>query len=114
VFRRRKKLSDLASKDALVIQQLQEQGADLTKPLAVDHFLYFPTGADAEALADKLNQSGYSAHHGKAAQGDQWVVKAGKATVVTLESITAARSALTDLAAAHHGEYDGWGALIPN
>ena len=113
MWRRRKREENLAPKDSATIDQLRQAGADLSQPLTVDHFLYFPSQRASEEVRDALREAGYWVEQGLGADRKNWVVKAQRSLVVTIDSITKERSRLTSLASSKGGEYDGWGAMVP-
>jgi hypothetical protein len=99
--------------DDLVIEKLRESGTDLRKPLAVDVYLYFPSEAAANSVADSMRGSGYSAEV-RAPRKDvpDWACVAKKPMLVTSAGMHDVRAKLTALASQFGGEYDGWEAPV--
>ena len=107
--------NDLEAADAAILGQLRTLGADLSLPREVLHYIYLPTENAAEQVAAALAGDGFSVEHHPAADVDQapqnpWLVLAITETVVTQESVRAARHRMQQLASEHGGNYDGWEA----
>lgn len=96
--------------DALLRQMAQE--ASLITPRRWTHFLFFPDRDAALAVADAL--AGEWDIDLLASPDDTgWTVQATRQPVqVGPIAVTRARAELTDLAARHGGEYDGWRAWV--
>ena len=101
-----------AAADAQVLRQLKEAGSDLTKPHAVEFFLYLPTEIGARAAAEELTARSYDTKIDQAATGDQWLCLATRSFVPTQEAIDATRAEFEALATRLAGEYDGWGTPV--
>lgn len=95
--------------DAQLIAKLQAAGVDLSRPLAVDHFLVFPDERMARQLVAKLASTGGTVDLSPDMFGRRWTVRVSLPMVITLERITAIREQLGAFAAEHGGEYTGWG-----
>ena len=100
--------------DAAVIEQLRIAGSDLQKPHTVEFFLYFPSEAGAQHVAEKLDAMGFVPEVKVAAAGSNlpWLLFATRSMVPKLEELGRLRILLRELAAAEQGEYDGWGTPI--
>ena len=46
--------------DALVIEKLRASGSDLSKPIVVDLYLYFPKEGAANSVAEAMRSDGYA------------------------------------------------------
>lgn len=95
--------------DAQLIAKLESAGVDLSKPIEVVHFLSLPDERMARQVAAKLAGTGSTVRLSPAMIGRGWTVRVEFSMVVTLERITALRAELGAFAAAHGGEYTGWG-----
>jgi regulator of RNase E activity RraB len=101
--------------DQEVIEQLRALGADLNQPREVIHYLYLP-GEEASHLAGEALQSkGYSIEETAAANAGEnsqnpFLVKATSQSVLNSKTVHESRRLFEQLAAFHHGEYDGWEA----
>ena len=107
--------NNMLEADRLVIEQLQNNGADLSKPRDVRHYLYLPTSNAQEQMAVELRRLGFEVEAQMAANVDQnppnpFLVLASKDAVVNAESINELRRIFETLAAEYEGEYDGWEA----
>ena len=85
--------------DVQVIHQLAAAGSDLSKVHVIEHFLYFPDESAARSVADGLTPEGYEtdAYPG-ASDPSVWVVLANFRSAVSIETISAQRAMLTELA----------------
>ena len=98
--------------DARVIENLQRNGADLTKTHDIDFFLVFGQESDAVAAADNLRARGYEiASIGKVPKRTLWEVHAKRKMAPEIGAMQAITRDLSALAASHHGYYDGWGTV---
>ena len=100
--------------DAAVIEQLRIAGSDLEKPHTVEFFLYFPSEAAAQHIAQKLDSMGFAPEVKAAAEGASlpWLLFATRSMVPKVEELSRLRVLLSELAIAEQGEYDGWGTSI--
>lgn len=99
--------------DRLILDQLRSIGADLSQPREVLHYLYLPTREAADAVGADVEPRGYAVEIRPAAGPpgpNPWLCLATIVSVVSLESVRAAREEFEVLAGAHGGEYDGWEA----
>ncbi len=99
--------------DALIIEQLQSHGADLSKPREVLHYLYVPSESAAANASQEARNLGYTTEVRPAAGPpgpNPWLVLATRDEVLSVDTARASREAFTALATTHHGEYDGWEA----
>ena len=97
--------------DALALRQLASRGANMTKPRHVIHFVLFEDAADARAAAESIGKTSWKAHVDEPTEERaEWVVRADDERVVSPDTISAYRSWFEQIAAQHHGEYDGWEA----
>jgi hypothetical protein len=108
------RLSSSADPDRQVVKSLRNAGADLTKPHAVDFFLYLPDEAKAKVAADRATRDGDSVSVApSAADGDsRWVCQLTRRMVPELNAIRSVNRELTAIATDLGGIYDGWGAEV--
>jgi len=79
-------------------------------PRAVDHAALFRRRADARAAADELEALGYRTELYR-----RWlktVLEISQVTAVDEESAAAFTREVFGVVERHHGQYDGWGALL--
>jgi hypothetical protein len=103
--------------DAQLVAQLQQNGADITKPREILHYLYFPIEDLARNTVEELSKWGYEASEklSKRSTADAakpWVVIGRKETVVNEKTIADMRMHFTEIAHRYHGDYDGWEAAV--
>jgi len=103
-----------ADKDEVTLNQLAKAGSDLSQPHLPEFFLYLPTEEDARAVAARFTAMGFSADVHAAARGSDWSCVLKKSMVLTPDTLRQLRREFTEVASAHGGEYDGWGAEVEN
>jgi hypothetical protein len=99
-------------KDAATLEQLVTAGSDLSRPHTPEFFLYLPTEASAQAVAARYTAVGFIADVHHAPKGSDWSCVLKKAMVLTPDTLRQLRREFTEVAAAHGGEYEGWGAEV--
>lgn len=97
--------------DRHVVDALEEHGDLLDVARPVDHWLYFPDAAQRDAFARDAEALGFTCTPGEAEDG-RASAQLCRADPVRLGHIHGVTSELTRLAAAHDGEYDGWGTRV--
>jgi regulator of RNase E activity RraB len=98
--------------DARVIDDLRQNGADVTKVHDIDFFLVFNRQSDAVATAENIRVLGYEVVGvNQTTTGKQWEVHAKRKMVPELGAMQASTRALQTLAEARGGYYDGWGTV---
>lgn len=98
--------------DQQVLAQLQKAGSNLSKPHAIEFFLYFPTQSAAERAANRIREMGFSPDVRRAAQVDSWLCFATKEMIPSQNALESIRSDFSSLAASLGGDYDGWGTPV--
>jgi len=98
--------------DAQAIAQLRASGVDATRPCELAHYIYFSSETDADPANQLLRSEGYSIELRPSATGEGWLSLVKHTIIPTSEAITSVREHLSELAAAHGGEYDGWEVRI--
>ena len=97
--------------DALALRQLAARGANMTKPRHVVHFLLFEDEADARGASETIRATSWSARVEPPTETRvEWAVRADDDRILSAETIASYRSWFEQIAAQHHGEYDGWEA----
>jgi hypothetical protein len=99
--------------DARAIEQLRASGSDLSRPIVVDQYLYFPNEEVANSVAEAMRRDGYSVEIEAPGSGvKNWACIAKKPLMVTPSGLREVRGKLTVLAEQAGGEYDGWEASV--
>jgi len=98
--------------DALVLDQLVAAGSDLSRPHAIEFFLYFPTEEAAQKAAEEIRHKAFGTRVERAAQGPNWLCLATKSMVPDLGAIEGIRTDFHRIAQSFAGEYDGWGTPV--
>jgi hypothetical protein len=100
-----------AQGDRLILEQLRNMGADLSRPRHVIQFLYFPDEAGARGAAQTLTASGYEVDVRPPSEGiEQWAAVAETHVVVDEAWVDEMRERMDAVAQANGGDYDGWEA----
>jgi len=103
----------IKNKDLLVLGQLMQQGADLTKPRHALYYLYFATKASAEAAAEEARGAGYqcAVREPSPKQPDQWALVCERPdAVLDPPGVIAADDLFQGIADRMGGDFDGWEA----
>jgi hypothetical protein len=97
--------------DALALRQLASRGANMTKARHVVHFLLFGEERDATAASDTIQATSWRASVEPPTETrTEWSVRADDERILNADTIASYRSWFEQIAAQHHGEYDGWEA----
>lgn len=101
---------DVNKADRDLIQLMLERGEQLaTRPRETTHYLHFKSAVSARIAAERAQGAGFSVStEGPGNDRDDWQVQAKHTILVNEETITKARRALTSVAEASGGYYDGW------
>jgi Regulator of ribonuclease activity B len=102
-----------AALDVAVLSQLRQAGSDLSKPHAIEFFMYFPSEPAANSVASKLQGEGFIVNVSASASGKaEWLAFATKLMIPTVAELVRLRGMLTAMSAAEQGTYDGWGTPV--
>ena len=97
--------------DDVISRALTESGVDLAREQGLDFFLYFPGEREARKALRDAHRAGYDGElHDPPSEQSEWMMLLRRRMVATREAIKAERARLETLAAAHHGEFEGWDA----
>ncbi len=96
-----------------MVHHLQSQGDALNQPRPINHMLYFPEQAQADACIEQARRRGFSAES-QPADDARWgiYVALTREDTAQLEHLNALVHALRALATSHGGHYDGWGSPL--
>jgi regulator of RNase E activity RraB len=103
--------SDVNQDDRNLINLMLEGGEQLaTRPRETTHYLHFESAGQAEIAAEGARAAGFvvETEGPSEERADDWQVQAKHTILVNEETITAARRALSPVAEAAGGYYDGW------
>ena len=96
-----------------VLEQLRENGSDITMPHKFEFYIYVATKNAADKAAEKIRNSGFSgAKVTRSASGSGWLCLASKKIVPEQADLADHASFCEQIAAALGGEFDGWEAEI--
>lgn len=99
--------------DAMVLAQMAENGADLTKPHEPDFTFVITEPGTAQALADELDTLGFHvAIYTPDEDNSGYQVVGKRVMVLDLRVINQLTVQFEALANKHNAIYDGWGAEI--
>jgi hypothetical protein len=102
----------LANADRIVMDKIVEQGADLRQPRDLEFFLYFPTRAGADDIAEYLRDHDFNTDVRPAPTGAEWTLLVSCHDAPLPEFIAHMSRVFPSLAKEHGGRYDGWGASL--
>ena len=112
-LRSRRPTTPASDQDHVVLDQLRQNGADLSKPTELLFYVYAPTRDGAKRVAAGIRSDSLKSEVREAATGDgTWLCLVTGNLVPSLERVKSIGSQLTALAAAVGGEYDGWEAAV--
>jgi cytochrome bd-type quinol oxidase subunit 1 len=97
--------------DQKKLDQLRNEGVDLSKPTRITHYVYLPTAGEADVAGAELKSDGYEVRTTNAppARTDQkWLLAATHSAVPTMDYFRESRNSFTNLAIEHNGDYIGW------
>ncbi|MEZ0261717.1 MAG: ribonuclease E inhibitor RraB [Alphaproteobacteria bacterium] len=102
--------------NARVIELMMECGAEPGKTYNIEHFIYAPDAASAQALSDEAAAAGYTAFpisHNTFQGADNWRVFLTRDAVAQEQAVDDSAIFLLSLCNKYNAIYDGWGAGIP-
>lgn len=98
--------------DQATLNQLREAGSDLSKPHPFDFYLYHPQQTGAQQLCSALLSEGFEVSVGESATGGDWLCRASRAMLPTLENLSEINARISRLIDQYGGEYDGWETIV--
>ena len=93
--------------DEAMLQQLKEQGLDLSKPQTIQFFIAFPSQFTADKAAIRIKKSGFRVTIITSKRLD-WVCRATKKMVPELSAIRNFQTEFGPLINTYSGKYHGW------
>jgi hypothetical protein len=96
--------------DRSVLDELDRQGADLSRPREARHYLYFRDHENAILAGHRLHEDGFSTQVSRAAGDGSWLLLASHTALLNSETVPLLRHRLTGVASSLGGDYDGWEA----
>ena len=98
--------------DERLVKNLRAQGGDMFRPYDVDFFFDLPDEPACEQLGALLRAREFTVDYRRmpADQSDRCTLHARKAIRVSVAEMQALTREFRELAAGHHGRYDGWAA----
>ena len=98
-----------------VVTNLEKSGDVHTIPRPVDHFIDFQDRSRRDAFLSAARERGFTAEAGTQEEGDdRHTAQLVRADPVTLGHIHEVVMDIIELAEAHAGDYNGWGAPVAN
>ena len=97
--------------DRKVLEQMQQAGADLSKPTDVRWYVYFEAKPAAETFKGKAQAAGWKVEL-LPGEDDQWLCRCSRDAVPSLAGVAAMRAELAACAGDLEAEIDGWEAAI--
>jgi hypothetical protein len=103
---------ELVERDRKTLEALVAAGADLERPLTVDHFVHVGTEPEARNAAADLSEHGFAVVIDEPEDGGPWIVTATRQDRLSPSAVADLRDLMTRCAERHGGDYDGWGAEV--
>jgi hypothetical protein len=100
-------------RDAAALTVLRRRGIDLSRPVALRHFLYFVREYEALVVAADLRASGFETETTILPLDAGLLVLARREDVLSDTSVRGLRERMEQAALSQKGEYDGWEAEGP-
>ena len=94
------------------LRELTWSGVDLTRPLPVEQYLYFPLHALAQGAAQDLRREGLDVELDQDGERPGWVAYVTRRIEPTVGGIAHLRGRVGMLAVARGGEYEGWNLVL--
>ncbi len=101
-----------ADVDQQVLDQLKKAGSNLKKPHNIEFFLYFPTKAAAQRVAQELKKDKFIVKVERGSQGPDWLCFATRKMVPAHAALVGLRKRFDAMANKFKGTYDGWGSQV--
>lgn len=98
--------------DAATLDELAHAGSDLSREHTIEFYLYVPEEDDAQSIATDLRHEGMTVEVTRAADNSSWLCLIQRKMIPDMAGLRGFRERFTALAAAHNGEYDGWGTEV--
>jgi hypothetical protein len=94
------------------LRELSWSGVDLTHPLPVEQYLYFPLHALAQGVAEDLRREGFEVEVEQEGERPGWIAYVTRRIEPTVAGIAHVRGRVGTLAVARGGEYEGWNLVL--
>lgn len=99
--------------DQVLLRQLREAGADLSKPTTVTFYAYFPDSASAARTSTAFGMPGYAfAVMPPDSANARWTLRFTTQLAPTLDTVRAIGRRISQAAIVERGSYDGWEAEV--
>ena len=98
--------------DKSVIDELAENGDDLTTPRPIEHLAVFPNKEAAMKFVQWLREAGFELMEDPSKNDGEWYVEFSQDAVPEIDEVYEQSSAATQAAEDLGGEYDGWQCSI--
>jgi len=118
IFRMARKITPVpgtkgAKFDAGILAALKKHGDALTTERPIDVYLYLPTEAAANLVAEEISKDGFTIDRvGVEPKSKTYACQASKPMIPALANIESMRATLEAVASSHGGEFDGWGCAV--
>jgi hypothetical protein len=95
--------------DAEAIRRVVRDGADLSRPMAIDFAVAFAARDSGERFQTALAGTGFRVSLEQDASGSTWTCYCTKTMLLTYRDVVRVQEELEELAAPLGGHADGWG-----
>ena len=97
-----------------IIDEIKEEGDDISKPREVEHYVLFQTASLREKFTEVLEEKGLTCKGDFEREDEEYIYGVAVAIVHSLEEkvINETTDMLMDLCKEHHGHYEGWSTSL--
>ena len=99
-------------KDIAALNALRRRHADVSRPVALRHFLYFAREYEALVVAAELRREGFETRVSELPMNGGHLLLARRAEPLDADAIHELREHMDAAALSQKGEYDGWDAVL--
>lgn len=94
------------------LEELGEAGVDLSQPVTVEHYLYFPIASLAYGAAEELRREGFAVDVEEEGEREGWIAYATRSVDAAVPLLVRIRERLASAAELRGGAYEGWN-IVP-
>jgi hypothetical protein len=97
--------------DGDALRNVEESGADMSRPMIIDFSVEVPDERTARRVAEIVAAHGFDPSISEDDDSDSWSVYCSKSMLATYEGVVAVQVELNELLSPHGGICDGWGSF---
>jgi hypothetical protein len=97
--------------DGDALRNVEESGADMSRPMIIDFSVEVPDERTARRVAEIVAAHGFDPSISEDDDSGSWSVYCSKSMLATYEGVVAVQVELNELLSPHGGICDGWGSF---